>query len=138
MRSSTSFNHELLVFLGQSPTPFHAVANMSTLLQQAGFERLDETLPWQLKKQSSYYVMRNDSALVALKTGAQAIVSDGLRLAGTHTDSPCLKLKPAHEIHQHGYLQLGVEVYGGALRHPWFDRVLSVDERVEFHHGTCG
>lgn len=111
--SSASFNDELLVFLGQSPTPFHAVANMSTLLEQAGFERLDETLHWQLKKHSSYYVNRNDSALVAIKTGKAAVVSDGLRLAGTHTDSPCLKLKPSSEIHRHGYLQLGVEVYGG-------------------------
>ncbi|MCH8176496.1 MAG: M18 family aminopeptidase [Proteobacteria bacterium] len=138
--SSASFNDELLVFLGQSPTPFHAVANMSTLLHEAGFERLDETLPWQLKKQSHYYVMRNDSALVAFKTGALAVVSDGLRLAGTHTDSPCLKLKPSSEIHRHGYLQLGVEVYGGALLHPWFDRDLSLAGRVDFqtHSGELG
>ena len=138
--SSASFNDELLVFLGQSPTPFHAVANMSTLLEQAGFERLDETLHWQLKKHSSYYVNRNDSALVAIKTGKAAVVSDGLRLAGTHTDSPCLKLKPSSEIHRHGYLQLGVEVYGGALLHPWFDRDLSLAGRVDFqtHLGALG
>ena len=130
--SSESFNKELLVFLAQSPTPFHAVASMSALLQQAGFELLDETLPWELSKQSSYYVLRNDSALVAFKTGKEALVSDGLRLAGTNKDSPCLKVKPSPEIQKHGYLQLGVEVYGAALLHPWFDRDLSLAGRVDF------
>jgi aspartyl aminopeptidase len=66
--NSESFNEELLVFLQQSPTPFHAVATMSALLEKEGFERLDETQSWQLEKQSKYYVLRNDSALIGLKT----------------------------------------------------------------------
>ena len=48
------------------------------------------------------------------------------------TDSPCLKIKPTPEIRKQSYLQLGVEVYGGALLHPWFDRDLSIAGRVDF------
>ena len=130
--SSENFNQELLQFLQQSPTPFHAVANLSVMLEQADFHRLDEAGHWQLEKNSRYYVTRNDSALVAFKTGDHDIVSTGIRLTGTHTDSPSLKIKPMPEIHQQGYLQLGVEVYGGALLNPWFDRDLSIAGRVDF------
>ncbi len=51
-------------------------------------------------------------------------------MIGAHTDSPCLRIKPSPEIKKHGYLQLGVEVYGGALFHPWLDRDLSIAGRV--------
>jgi aspartyl aminopeptidase len=53
-------------------------------------------------------------------------------MAGAHTDSPCLRLKPRPELRRSGYLQLGVEVYGGALLNPWFDRDLSIAGRVSY------
>jgi aspartyl aminopeptidase len=39
-------------------------------------------------------------------------------------------LKPQPEQRSEGYLQLGIEVYGGALLNPWFDRDLSLAGRV--------
>jgi len=53
-------------------------------------------------------------------------------MAGAHTDSPCLKVKPNPEIINNHYLQLGVEVYGGVLLNPWFDRDLSLAGRVSY------
>lgn len=122
----------LLQFLQQSPTPFHAVANMAAELDAAGFERLDSRDSWNLQKHSRYYVTRNDSAIIAFKTGAGEVVKNGFRIAGAHTDSPCLKIKPNADVSNQGYAQLGVEVYGGALLHPWFDRDLSIAGRVNF------
>jgi len=57
-------------------------------------------------------------------------------MVGAHTDSPCLKVKPQPEINKNGYLQLGVEVYGGVLLNPWFDRDLSLAGRVTFRDGS--
>jgi aspartyl aminopeptidase len=53
-------------------------------------------------------------------------------MVGAHTDSPCLKVKPKPEKVRQTLLQLGVEVYGGALLNPWFDRDLSMAGRVSY------
>lgn len=128
----------LLQFLQQSPTPFHAVKNMSAVLEAEGFERLNSADSWNLKKSSRYFVIRNDSAIIAFKTGKAALSEQGVRITGTHTDSPCLKLKPQPGLTKQGYVQLGVEVYGGALLHPWFDRDLSIAGRVNYQNTDGG
>jgi aspartyl aminopeptidase len=132
----SSFNQGLLSFIAASPTPFHAVATMEQALQQAGYQRLEEGASWSLAssdaKSGRYYVTRNDSSLCAFSLTGKEWTTRGLRMVGTHTDSPCLKVKPQAEIYKNGYLQLGVEVYGGALLNPWFDRDLSLAGRVSF------
>jgi len=132
--TSTERQKGLLQFLQQSPTPFHAVANMATLLEEAGFQCLDSSNSWNLDKNSRYYVSRNNSALIAFKTGVGDLPNNGFRIAGAHTDSPCLKIKPHADVSSQGYAQLGVEVYGGALLHPWFDRDLSIAGRVNYEN----
>jgi aspartyl aminopeptidase len=123
---------DLLDFLQRSPTPFHAVANMVELLQAQGFERLPEAESWRLQAGGRYLVVRNDSSLVAFALGRGDPVATGLHMIGAHTDSPCLRVKPNPELQRNGYLQLGVEVYGGALLSPWFDRDLSLAGRVSY------
>jgi aspartyl aminopeptidase len=51
-------------------------------------------------------------------------------VAGAHTDSPTLRLKPDPSTGREGYAQLGVEVYGGALLHTWLDRDLGLSGRL--------
>lgn len=126
------FNRNLLTFLQHSPTPWHAVAQMAEQLDQAGFQQLDEREVWQLESSRGYYVVRNGSSLVAFRTGAGKPVERGIRMAGAHSDSPCLKVKPNPEIRRKGYFQLGVETYGGVLLNPWFDRDLSLAGRVSY------
>lgn len=128
------FNSGLLPFLQRSTSPFHAVANMVRLLEEAGFSPLHEADAWQLQASRGYYVSRNDSSLIAFRTGAGALAQTGLRMVGAHTDSPCLRVKPQPELVKSGYFQLGVEVYGGALLNPWFDRDLSLAGRISFRN----
>jgi aspartyl aminopeptidase len=133
----SSFNKNLLNFLQQSPTPFHAVANMSQQLLAKGFSQLNEAEEWTLIKGNSYFVTRNDSAIVAFYFGGDDLVTNGLRLFGAHTDSPCLKVKPIPVLKSSGFIQLGVEVYGGVLLNPWFDRDLSLAGKV-FYESSDG
>lgn len=131
-----AFNSELMQFIAASPTPFHAVENLRLILEREGFVALPEAQQWQLQAGGKYYVTRNGSSLVAFRCGRVDPVAGGLRITGAHTDSPCLKVKPSPEIHKKHYFQLGVEVYGGALLNPWFDRDLSLAGRVTFQtHG---
>lgn len=127
-----AFNHELLRFLGASPTPFHAVGALASLLEEGGFRELREQDAWACEAGGRYFVRRNGSSLIAFVRGRAAAEDAGLRMAGAHTDSPCLRLKPRPELRRSGYLQLGVEVYGGALLNPWFDRDLSIAGRVSY------
>lgn len=122
----------LFDFITQSPTPFHATQNLASALTAAGFTELDERAAWQLEPAGQYFVRRNDSSIIAFRLGQRPLTKQGLRVIGAHTDSPCLKVKPQPEINSQGYWQLGVEVYGGVLLLPWFDRDLSLAGRVTF------
>ena len=120
----------LRCFLDQSPTPFHAVANASTRLREAGYRWVDEGADWRSPgKSGKYFFTRNDSSLVAVNLN-RAPAEHGFRVVGGHTDSPCLKVKPNAITHNNGYAKLAVEVYGGALLNPWFDRGLGLAGRV--------
>ncbi|MDR5859674.1 M18 family aminopeptidase [Halomonas eurihalina] len=122
----------LLDFLRRSPTPWHATANMAERLEAAGFRRLEETEAWRLTPGERVYVTRNDSSIIALQLPTEPL--DALRMIGAHTDSPGLRLKPHAPQTSAGWLQLGVEVYGGALLAPWFDRDLGLAGRVHVRH----
>ncbi|PPK52078.1 M18 family aminopeptidase [Marinobacter persicus] len=126
----TEFNNDLIEFLDRSPTPWHAVNTMKSRLDEAGFQQLDERDTWSLEQGQGYYVIRNGSSIIAFRTGEKSPVEAGIRMVGAHTDSPCLKVKPNPEIRRKGFFQLGVEVYGGVLLNPWFDRDLSLAGRV--------
>lgn len=123
------FNDSLFSFIRQSPTPFHAVGVVHECLRKHGFSLLDEGAPWQLAHPGSYLVIRNGS-LIAFRLGEGSALSDGFRIIGAHTDSPSLQLKPRVRATGKHYFQIGVEKYGGALLHTWFDRELSVAGRV--------
>ena len=125
-------NASLMQFVQASPTPYHAVASLSAELDAVGFTRLEENARWQLERNRGYYVTRMGSSIVAFRTGDKDLSTTGINMVGAHTDSPCLKVKPLPEIIRQKYIQLGVEVYGGVLLNPWFDRDLSMAGRVDY------
>lgn len=132
VHTQSDFNDGLLDFLQASPTAFHAARNLAQRLLAAGFEPLNEMDSWQLIPGKRYVLTRNDSSIIAFVYGRSALLDSGIRMLGAHTDSPCLKVKPRAELNRRGYFQLGVEVYGGALLAPWYDRDLSMAGRVTY------
>ena len=120
---------ELLTFLGEAVTPFHALAAMSRRLTSAGFEAVTAFDPEPMAPGKGYFMTRQGSSLIALRAG-QGEPNEGLRLVGAHTDSPNLSVKPNPVVGRGGCVQLSVDVYGGALLNPWFDRDLALAGRV--------
>ncbi len=122
-------NRQLLTFLDDSPSSFHAVANMKAMLEEAGYCRLHEGRHWKLEPGTGYYVTRNDSALIAFKIPKKDFV--GFQMMASHSDSPVFKVKANAEIQvEKQYVKLNVEKYGGMLCAPWLDRPLSVAGRI--------
>jgi aspartyl aminopeptidase len=129
------FNEELIHFIDASPTPFHAVEQMTDALKQKGFIELDECDEWELKEGKKYYVTRNDSSIIAFNYPPS--MDKGYIIVGAHTDSPNLRLKPSPVTKSAGVIRFGVEPYGGVLFNPWFDRDLSLAGRIVYldEHG---
>jgi len=119
---------DLLAFLTASPTPYHAVAEATARLAAAGFAPLSEADAWDELAAGRYSVTVDGSALVAFVLPEADVRA--FRIVGAHTDSPNLRLKPRPEYTREGYLQLGVEVYGGALLNSWLDRDLALAGRA--------
>ncbi|HVX17921.1 MAG TPA: M18 family aminopeptidase [Acidimicrobiales bacterium] len=119
---------DLLAFLAAAPSPYHAVEEAARRLDDAGFTPLDREDPWPAGP-GSFYVRRGGS-VVAWAVGPGTRAAAPYRIAGAHTDSPNLRVKPRPETTTLGYRQLGVEVYGGALYNSWLDRDLGLSGRV--------
>ncbi len=119
---------DLCDFLDAAPSPYHAVAEARRRLEEQGFLAVDEREKW--PSAPGRYVVARGGALVAWATDADRTPEAGFRIVGAHTDSPNLRLKPHADTGGHGWRQLGVEVYGGALLNSWLDRDLGLSGRV--------
>lgn len=124
------FNEKLIQFIDASVTPFHAVEQMAVVLEGVGYRKLDECETWTLQEGFGYYVMRNNSSIVAFTYPPS--VDKGYTIVGAHTDSPHLRLKPNPVTKSAGVIRFGVEPYGGVLLNPWFDRDLSLAGRIVY------
>ncbi len=118
----------LMEFMDRSTSPFHAVQELSTLLDDAGFTQVNETKRWKTEH-GSYYAIR-DGSIIAWVLSSNVSVEDGFTIVAGHTDSPNLRLKPILNSENFGLKQFGVEVYGGALLNTWLDRDLGISGRI--------
>ena len=118
---------QLFDFLRAGVTPFHAVAHAASLLDAAGFTRLEEADYWNLEPGRGYYTTRNNSSLIAWRVPDHAI--GGWRITASHSDSPCWRIKNT-AVTSAGCTRLNVEGYGGMNMATWLDRPLSIAGRV--------
>ena len=138
-----SIAKELSEFINNSPSCFHTIETIKTLLKQNSFFEIKEHDYWNLIPGQKYYVTRNDSSLIAFSI-AKKYVDEGnlaksMRIVAVHGDSPSFKIKENPEMTAAGhYIKLNTEKYGGMLCAPWFDRPLSVAGRVIVRDPDCG
>ena len=121
---------DLRAFVAASPSSFHAVAEMVRRLSEGGFTALYERDRWSLAPGDRRYVVRDGGSVIAFRVGTAPVPDAGIRLVGTHTDSPTFKVRPRSDVRRGAYRLVGVEPYGGLLAHTWLDRELTVAGRL--------
>ncbi len=126
---------QFLTFAEQSPTAFHAAANLAEMLRKSGYSELKETDPWLVDAGGKYYILRNDSALIAFAVPDTGFAS--FRITAAHADSPAFKLKERFEDKAEAYVRVNVEKYGGMIMSSWMDRPLSVAGRLAVRNGDA-
>lgn len=125
----------LISFLDANPSPFHVIAALGKMYEKAGFKRLSEKERFEIKRGENYYVIRNNSSIIALKVPENDF--KGFNITAAHSDSPTFKIKANAEITvEKNFVKLNVEKYGGMLMAPWFDRPLGIAGRVMVKNGT--
>ncbi len=134
MTSAVDHITDLGAYIGASPSSFHAVHEAARRLDAAGFTRLDEAAEWPADPGNRYII--RDGALIAWVVPVSATPTTGFHILGAHTDSPSFKLKPKATVGRNGWLQAGVEVYGGPLLNSWLDRELCLAGRLVTLDGT--
>jgi len=131
MNQANKLSQELLEFIYKSASPFHAIDNMATKLDNAGFKQLNLSQAWKIEKGGKYYVTRNGSALFAFIIGKGMPQKEGFKIISAHSDSPTFRIKPDPEIVvDNHFIKLNTEVYGGPILMSWLDRPLSIAGRV--------
>lgn len=121
-------------FVSASPSSFHAAAEAGRRLAEVGFTALKERDEWP-RGAGKYFVIRH-GALIAWIVPENAGPRTGFNILGAHTDSPSFKLKPKPTTGRLGWLQAGVEIYGGPLLNSWLDRELRLAGRLVLLDGT--
>lgn len=121
----------LCSFIKNSPSCFHTIATITSLLNEQGYTRLLESRKWNLTKGGRYYVTRNGSSVVAFNVGEDVCEDYSFQICASHSDSPTYKIKEHAMVDVRGkYTQLNTEGYGGMIASSWMDRPLSIAGRV--------
>lgn len=125
---------DLADLVAASPSALHAAAEVARRLESVGFARLAEGDAW--PTEAGRYLVVRDGAAIAWIVPASASATTPVRILGAHTDSPGFVLKPQPTTGRLGWLQAGVEIYGGPLLNSWLDRELRLAGRLVLDDGA--
>ena len=118
---------EFMDFLDNSPSGYHAAANIVKMMEQEGYKKLSEHEDWDLVPGGKYFMIRGGTTVIGFKVPKGEPM--GFIMSACHTDRPTFKIKGKGEING-TYTRVPVEGYGGMLIAPWLDRPLSFAGRV--------
>lgn len=128
--SADSLIQSLLNFIDDSPSPWHAVDSIKAQLMANQFSELRETDRWNIQPGGRHFVVRDGSSIIFFVKGAKPLLDTGFRIAGAHTDSPGLRIKPRAWQCKDGLARLNVEIYGSPILATFTDRDLSLAGRI--------
>ena len=113
---------ELMEFLNGGVSPYHTIAQAAAYLDSYDFRELPMGGDFSCLSRGQKFYVRDGSFLAAFTLGE----GKDLRVTASHTDWPCMRIKPVPEMTAGGCLKLSVESYGGGIFSSWMDRPLSL------------
>ena len=84
--ASEAFANNLLEYLNESCTAFHAVEAAKARLIASNFTQVNESERWDLTRGGKYFFTRNTTTIVAFTVGGAYEPGNGFTVAGAHTD----------------------------------------------------
>jgi aspartyl aminopeptidase len=132
MEEQKRFVDNMLSFINQSPSQFHAVQQACRKLSESGFKQVFNDEKWDLQPGGKYFLCNHGVQIFAFIM-PESFEQDVLKfkMIGSHTDSPVLKIKPDAAMDVEDVMvKINTEVYGGPILYTWFDRPLSIAGRV--------
>ncbi|MGL5440601.1 MAG: M18 family aminopeptidase [Filifactoraceae bacterium] len=117
---------KFLDFLTKSKNQYFVSSEIEKIAVKNGFKKLILSEKWKLEKCCNYYVTL-DGSIFLFSVGE---TPTKFNIITSHTDSPCMMIKPNPIIIENGYIKLNVDVYGGPILNTWFDRPLGIAGKV--------
>lgn len=134
VQAKLAYGREYAEFLRESPTSFHAAAQIASQLEEAGFSRQDPAEEWDASEGGHYLV--SGGAVMAWRVPQGAGPLSSFAIVGAHTDSPTFRLKPSPDSNAYGFAQVNVEPYGGIVPNSWLNREMGIAGRLVLLDGS--
>ena len=100
----------LLEFLNDSPSCYHAAANVAQALEAAGYTQLREQEPWNIEAGGKYFVLRGGASVIAFRVPKRDFT--GFMLSASHSDFPTFRVRENAEVSSAGgCVRLSVEPF---------------------------
>jgi len=128
-----AFNKAYADFLSRNKTEREFAKSAVEELEAAGFKHIDQYES--LKKGDKVYVVNRSRAVIAAVIGEKEL-AEGMKIVGSHIDSPRLDLKP-NPLYEDGEMGLfKTHYYGGVKKYQWVTMPLALHGVVVKEDGT--
>lgn len=120
-------------FIHKARTELSFVSETVALVKANGFTPLTENSV--LKPGARFYDINRDRAMTLMVIGKKP-VSQGLRIVGSHIDSPRIELKGRPLYEKQGFALFQTYIHGGIKNYQWVNVPLAIVGRVDKKDGS--
>ena len=122
-----AFGAEYVDFLTKAKTNLGAAREIVKAAKANGYKEYKDGMKF--NPGDKLYFLNRDRAVVLTTIGEKPI-TDGVKIVGTHLDSPCITLKAKPLIDNEGYCRFKTMVHGGIKNYQWVNRHLALEGKV--------
>lgn len=112
-----NFSKDYVNFINNSKTERQACKESEKLAKDKGFSKYE--FGQKLSIGDKKYYINRDKNIILFKIGKNALEENGIKIIGSHIDSPRLDLKPQPMYEDNGFCFFKTHYYGGIKKYQW-------------------